>query len=762
MTAYTQSNRPMAVSTPLGQDVLLLVGFNGREALSQLFHFELELLAEKHAPVAFDGVVGRNVTVSMRMPGGGKRYFNGIVQRFTQRGRDEIFTHFRATVVPEFWLWTKKVQSRIFQHITVPEILKRVLAGLSVAFRISGTYHPRDYCVQYRESDFAFACRLMEEEGISYFFEHAAGSHQLVLTDQSSSCGDVPGPSTIVYEEVIGGVRPENRITEWDKTQELRAGKYTLRDHCFQLSGKNLEARQTILDAVPIGKVTHKLNVGGNDALEIYDYPGGYAQRFDDVDKGGGDAAADLTKVFEDDKRTVKIRMEQEALPSLEIQGASDCPQLVPGHCFTVTRHFDADGKYLVGAVTHAARLTDNYRSGADVHFEYENCFTAIPGALPYRPARETPRPTVRGVQTAVVVGPPGEEIFCDKYGRVKVQFHWDRQGKKNAASSCWIRVGQMAAGKGFGAVNLPRIGQEVIVAFEEGDPDQPIIVGSVYNAENMPPYKLPDQRTFSGVTHRSHQGVAKNASEIRFQNQLGSELLLLHAETDSLQQAENNHLMQVGKIHRHEVGEGYHVIVGKPVDVNRTVVGIQAGAAGSGAGGGPPIPIGELDRQPLDVAPSAAEGSGAGGGHGSSQSGPTPTGASAPPSQTLADGTLEQPFNPPGLQTDVYGNNATNIYGDDSYLCSGTARSKISGDNHTEIVGADYYKSGFQFSLVLISQMSAVLGGVISYETNLLDVVALAKLEFSGLLHVDLALAKADGSLLSKEDRAIKLFTLG
>jgi hypothetical protein len=254
-----------------------------------------------------------------------------------------------------------------------------------------------------------------------------------------------------------------------------------------------------------------------------------------------------------------------------------------------------------------------------------------------------------------------------------------------------------------------------------------------------MPPYNLPKQRTFSGVIHRSHHGVAANASEICFQNHLGSELLRVHAETDSLQQAENNHVMQVGKVHRHEVGQFFHTIVGKPVDVNQTAVGIGAGASGSGTGGGMPRPEDEPIAQAFDEMPLGAIGSGLGGSGG---------------------GGIGPAF--PGQRTDVYGNNVTNIYGDDTYLCTQTARVEIRRDNHTYVQGVDYYHAINQMSLVNVSSLSAVLGTAISYETSVVDVVAAAKLEFSSIIHVDFAVSKVDGSLVGTEGVSLKMFTFG
>jgi type VI secretion system secreted protein VgrG len=577
MPAYTQTNLLLKVTTPLGKDRLLLVALQGHEAISELFHFRLDLLAERSAPVPFDRVLGQSATVELALPGGRKRFFNGIIQRLTQGRRDEHFVHFRAELVPQFWLWTRRVQCRIFQHVGVPDILKQVLTGLNVKFEFQGSYHPRDYCVQYRESDFAFASRLMEEEGIYYFFKHADGSHQLIVTDAAARHPDLEPSASVIFEEVIGGLRPEDRVTDWEKSQELRSGQYTLWDHCFEMPGKNLEARQRTLESVAVGTVTHKLKLGATEPLEIYDYPGGYAQRFDGVDKGGAPKPAELEKIHTDNQRTARIRMEQEALPGLEVRGQGSCRHFTAGFQFRLTRHFDADGPYLLTRVEHSARQPGAYRSGGDAAFSYENRFTCIPAALPYRPPLATPRPTVSGTQTATVVGPPGEEIFCDKYGRVKVQFHWDRHGKKDAGSSCWVRVAQAWAGGGFGAICIPRVGQEVVVDFLEGDPDQPLVLGSVYNAAQMPPFTLPDHRMFSGIKTNSVRGhPAKNFSGLAFNDKTGGEHTALYAEKDLMINAENNH--------KHHVGVFQHAKVGR---TSLGVVGGIPGIGGGGSGGG-------------------------------------------------------------------------------------------------------------------------------------------------------------------------------
>jgi type VI secretion system secreted protein VgrG len=333
---------------------------------------------------------------------------------------------------------------------------------------------------------------------------------------------------------VEGGVREEFRIHEWQKAQELRSGKYTLWDHCFELPHKHLEADLTIPEAVPVGKVTHKLKVGDNEKLEIYHYPGGYAQRFDGVDKSGAPRPADLEKIYQDNKRTVAIRMLEEAGAGLVIHGVGNCRQFVTGHKFTLERHFNADGQYLLTGLQHSAKMAGGFHSGGDTTFDYSNRFTCLPLALPFRPPRTTPRPRVQGTQTALVVGPMGkEEIFTDKYGRVKVQFHWDREGKYNQDSSCWIRVATAWAGKGWGQINIPRIGHEVIVDFLEGDPDNPIIVGSVYNAENMPAKKLPEGRKTCGLVTRSNESLGKGFNQITCDDTGEKEKIIIHGQYD-------------------------------------------------------------------------------------------------------------------------------------------------------------------------------------------------------------------------------------
>jgi type VI secretion system secreted protein VgrG len=548
MPTYTQADRPLRLTTPLGPDKLLLIRLHGQERLSTLFRFELEMLADNETVVDFSQLLGQKVAATIQFADRETRYFSGVVSRISQGARDQTFTSYSMEVVPQLWFLTRQRQSRIFQYLTVPDILKKVFAGLNVRYEIQGTFEAREYCVQYRETDFDFASRLMEEEGIYYFFEHAANGHTLVLANTPQSHPDC-NPATLIFEEIEGGNRPEERVFSWQRTQELRSGKTTLWDHSFELPGKHLESSKTILDSVQVGEITQKLKTGNNDKLEIYDYPGGYANRFDGVSRGGGDSAAELQKIFNDGPRTVEIRMQEEAAQGLEIRGVSTCVQLTAGYRFKLDRHFNADGDYVLVALQHTATLEGEYRSGrGDVTLNYSNTFTAIPLALPFRPPRVTRIPRVYGAQTAVVVGPAGEEIFTDKYGRIKVQFPWDREGKNDGDSSCWVRVATPWAGKQWGMIHIPRMGQEVVVEFVDGDVDHPLVVGSVYNAEQMPPYTLPANKTQSGVKSRSSlSGTPSNYNEIRFEDKKANEQILIHAEKNQDIEVENDETHWVG-----------------------------------------------------------------------------------------------------------------------------------------------------------------------------------------------------------------------
>jgi len=477
---------PLTLTTPLPPGTLLPTGFSGTEAISQLFAYDLDLVAENAQSVPFDQLVGQQVRLAVAMPAGGTRFFNGLVSRFSQGRRGSTFTAFRMEVVPQVWMLTRKAQSRIFQSKSVPDVLRAVLGTQGMTYQLKQTYQPREYCVQYRESDFDFASRLMEEEGIFYYFRHTSAGHQMVVADQPATFSSVAAPSTETFGDAPS-TPDTGTVFDWEKFQELRSGRVTLWDHNFELPHETLEGDAVTQDAVRMGTVTHHLELG-NDGLELYDFPGGYAKRFDGISPGGSEVPSRLSLIQPDAARTAGIRMQQEAVNGLVARGQSNCRQFVPGATFGLQGHFDANGKYLLTSVHHRCEVAGDPRTATQAKVAYHNDFACIPTGLPFRPQRTTPIPTVRGSQSAVVVGPAGEQEFTDKYGRVKVQFHWDRQGKNDANSSCWVRVAALHAGQETGYQVAPRIGQEVIVDFLEGDPDQPIIIGSVYNPDRMPP----------------------------------------------------------------------------------------------------------------------------------------------------------------------------------------------------------------------------------------------------------------------------------
>jgi type VI secretion system secreted protein VgrG len=519
---YLEENRFLYIQSSLGADELLLESFTGGEAISHLFWFQLELWSE-NAAIKFEDILGQGISFGVIGPSGCEpRHINGIVTSFAQLPGTFRLARYRATVAPKIWVLTRTQNLRIFQDKDVPDILKKVLRGFDVAWELHKSYPKREYCVQYRETDFNFISRLMEEEGIYYFFRHTASGHKLVIADDAVSHQDIPGDATLIYDEVAGGTRDELRLTGWMKTQELGSGKNTLQDYNYGKPMLDMMVSQPVMDSVQVGRLTHKLKVGGNDQFEVYDYPGNYGIRYQAMgDKSTGTGLA-------------KTGMEEMELSQFSIRGQSNVHCLIPGYRFTVTRHPNADGTYVLGSVTHSAVEGDFHSGDRTVESHYSNTFTCFPVALRYHPARTTVKAHVWGCQTAEVVGPAGEEIYTDDKGRVKVQFHWDREGKKDAASSCWIRVASFWAGKQWGAIHIPRIGQEVVVDFLEGDPDCPIVVGSVYNALNMPPYSLPANKTQSGIISRSSKGGgAANFNQIRFEDLKGSEELNIHAEKD-------------------------------------------------------------------------------------------------------------------------------------------------------------------------------------------------------------------------------------
>src|SRR6185437_6820484 len=548
MSAPTQTNRLIAIDTPLGPHVLLLRGFTGQESISRLFSFELDLLSTD-PEIKFENIIGQKVTVRVRLGKDKERYFHGMINRFVQTGSSVGLVNYRATMVPSLWFLTRTADCRIFQSKKVPDIIQEIFKENGVTdikTVLKATYEPREYCVQYRETDFNFVSRLMEQYGMFYFFEHEEKKHTVVLSDdlsahqpclEQSKISWNPQGSDNLNEDVITGL-------QWEET--FRFGQYAVTDYNFETPSTSLRA-----------EVKTQIEVGGNGKYEIYDYPGEYEK------KAEGDGIA-------------KIRMQEEEAQYKVMSGSGTARVFTTGYKFTLQDYDarkDVNGDYVLTQVQHIASVGNTYATeaaGGVENGDYSNSFTCIPAKRSFRPSQVTPKPMVQGPQTAVVVGKSGEEIWTDKFGRVKVQFHWDRYGKMNESSSCWVRVSQNWAGKQWGGVFIPRIGQEVIVEFLEGDPDRPIITGRVYNAEQMPPYGLPANQTQSGVKSNSSKGGG-GSNELRFEDKKGNEEIYLHGqkdwniliENDKGQKIGHDETLSVGNDKTAQIGHDDTLIVG-------------------------------------------------------------------------------------------------------------------------------------------------------------------------------------------------------
>ena len=515
---YSQQDRLISLTTSLGEDVLLLAGFSGHEAISRLFSFRLDLLTEQ-GPIDFAEIIGKNVTISVTQSDNTARYFNGMVSHIAQSGSDLRFQHYQMEVVPWTWMLTRYADCKIFHNKKVGEIIEQVFQDRNFTdykLLLNGDYSPMEYCVQYRETDFNFISRLMEQNGIFYFYQHEKGKHTMVIADSHTAHEACPGQQSAGYNLVSGGIDEADVINSWTLEQELRSGKYTLTDYNFKTPSANLVASEPSV-----------VEAGGNAGFELFDYPGEYTSR--------GDGAA-----------FAKLRMQEEEAGHLVANGSSVCRAFTTGYKFGLTDHYQAamNATYVLVEIQHTASTGGSYSlAGGGSGDSYSNHFTCIPENVPFRPARLTPKPFVQGPQTAIVVGKSSgaddsseddggdsEDIWVDRYGRVIVLFPWDRAGK----CSCRVRVSQEWAGQGWGAITIPRVGQEVLVSFLEGDPDRPIITGRVYNADQTVPYPLPDNQTRSTFKTRSSTGGGSdNYNELRFEDKAGSEQIFLRGEKD-------------------------------------------------------------------------------------------------------------------------------------------------------------------------------------------------------------------------------------
>ena len=473
----------LTLATPLGDNALELVSFSGGERISGLFDFTLQ--AQTELPYVDPAtLIGKPIDVTLTAGDGIARVFNGIASWVAQ-GSSRVTIEMR----PWLWLATLSRNDRIFQNLTLVEIMTALFAdypGQAIRNDLVLTYAKIDYCVQYNESDFDFAARLMEAAGVAYYFAHAAGRHTLVLVDDPAKFPACANADTVPWQS-LGGSNTwlsDARIEAVELEQRAVPDGYAAGDYNF------VTPATTLLGSVGKGAV--------------YDYPGGFTLK----------AEADAVS---------KRRAEELAALAGLLHGSSPLRHLASGTTFTLTGHpADAfNAKYVLLEVVHRAERR-----------RYANDFTAFPATVPFRPARTTPRPRIPGAQTAIVVGLEGKEIWTDEYGRVKLQFHWDRLGQNDADSSCWVRVAQSWSGKSWGSFSLPRVGQEVVVSFLDGDPDRPLVTGCVYNGDNPVPYALPDNQTRTTIKTQSSPD-ATGFNELRFEDKAGEEEISVQAQKD-------------------------------------------------------------------------------------------------------------------------------------------------------------------------------------------------------------------------------------
>lgn len=502
MAISKQQKRIAILTTPLGEDVVLFDQMTVTEGLSECFDISVDALADRD-DVDFTPALGRNCNVEVKSYDGLTRNFNGVLVATQWHGLSDGQHSYRLELRPWFWLLQFTTDMRFFQNKTVPDIIKEVFgeAGFSdFDLRVTGSYDPLEYCVQFRESSFNFVSRLMEEYGIYYFFEHSKSKHVMVLADAPSTHKPIPGKGEMPFIPLTGQYgRTQEHLHTWTSERLFRTGKVTFNDYDFEKPNTDLIASKQAAESYQHSK------------LELYDFPGRYTET------GRGETLA-------------RIRLEAEQALDHRRSATGEAANVFPGGKIKLVRHPTGaeNGEYLVVHASHSV-VGSSYRSKSSAARDtYSGHYVLMKASTQFRAPLHTRKPVVHGIQTAKVVGEQGEEITVDKYGRIKVQFPWDRKKKQ----SCWIRVGRIWSGKQWGDLFHPRHGQEVVVDFLEGDPDRPLIVGAVYNAENVTPYPLPQEKTKGGIKTNSTKGGG-GFNELFFEDKKSSELIYMRAEKD-------------------------------------------------------------------------------------------------------------------------------------------------------------------------------------------------------------------------------------
>ena len=640
----TQANRGLSVKTSLDDDVLLFHRMTANEKLGGLFQFDLDLLSSD-SEIKFQEMLGQGMTVQYQRQDNEMRFFHGIVSQFSQAGGHGDLFVYRAVLRPWFWFLTRTSDSRIFQNMIVPDIIKEVFRehGFSdFEEALSGTYRQWENCVQYRETDFNFVSRLMEQEGIYYYFKHEEGKHTLVLADSVNAHDTVPG-----YEEVPfyppgeSERRERDHLYGWSLNQNVQPGIYALNDFDFKKPRANLLVNATLPREHEMAN------------YEIYDYPGEYWENSE------GDNYA-------------RTRIEELHAQYEEVQAQGNAGGLYTGCLFTLTKYFsreDQNREYLITSSRYQLgpqEYESRFQGDSDVIFSIS--MTAIDSQQPYRTPRNTPKPIVQGPQTAIIVGKSGEEIWTDSYGRVKAQFHWDRYAPGDENSSCWMRVSQVHAGQGFGGIDIPRVGEEVIVSFLEGDPDRPIITGRVYNDFNKPPTDLPAAGMVSGLKSNSTPGGG-GYNEMTMDDTKGKEKVTIHAQYNMDTTVENDQTLTVNNNRTSVIAVNESATVGnnqtEAVGANQT---ITVGAARTlTVGASETVSIGASKAETIAVASALTIG------------GAYQVSVGAAMNETVGGAKAEEVA---GLKAVVVGGNISECAGKDFSLTSGKKMILNAGDD--------------------------------------------------------------------------------
>lgn len=523
MAGFTQDNRLLKMTTPLGRDALLIESFTVSERVSDPFEIEIEALTEAGTAIDPKQLLGKSVTVTVAldMETEAVRHFNGIVREFHFGAQSERFQGYRLSVVPSLWLLSLSQNFRVFEKMSVPDILSSIFGQyrISYSLRLNRAYTLWDMCTQYKESDLHFVSRLMEHEGIFYFFEHSEGAHKLILADSPQALQTCPQQESFNYAPEVG-TGAQDWVSDWVFAHQLRSGSYRLWDWHME-NASRFEATDRTADPV-----------AGNPDYKVSDFTGQFTHQFNAINGS--------SKVPGEKAILTKLRMEEVETENPLYRGSGTLRALSSGQRFNL-QGLTVQGEFAVTSAEHRGVQHPPYLYGAfETPLSYNTVVACIKHGTVYRPVRKHRKPVVQGPQTAIVTDRP------DKYGRVRVKYHWgDPQ-----SPSAWVRVVQKWAGPTYGALFIPRPDHEVVVEFIDGDPDQPIITGCVYSATNMPPYSLPDDYTQSGIKTRSvasQDGGAEEFNELRFEDKQGSEDIYFHAQKDFHRVVENDDDLKVG-----------------------------------------------------------------------------------------------------------------------------------------------------------------------------------------------------------------------